>query len=164
MRHIARFSMAISLSLLFLALSISSTTYAQDTKLKPSAELAPQDVVRIVVDALKTNRADNDDDGIDTVFRFASPGNKSATGPLPRFKQMIKRGFGDMLNHISSEFGEMEIKDDKALQAVWLTSLSGTETGYVFQLGKQAQGEFTDMWMTESVWPIGKRKPKGQSI
>jgi len=121
-------------------------------------------VVRIVVEALKTNDPAKDDDGIATVFEFASPGNKSSTGPLQRFTKMIKGGFGQMLNHTDSEFGTMEISKSTALQAVWLTTRSGQQLGYVFQIGKQVEGEFDGMWMTESVWPIGERKPQGLSI
>jgi len=132
--------------------------------LKPNAELTPDQVVVIVIEALKNNDPSNNDEGIATVFEFASPGNKSVTGPLDRFTHMIKGGFADMLNHFDSSFGEMQIKADKAIQPVWLTSRSGVETGYVFQLGKQVGGEYDGMWMTESVWPIDKRNPRGQSI
>lgn len=141
-----------------------SVSIADTPTTSPNAKLTPSEVVHIIVDALKTNDPANDDDGIATVFEFASPGNKSATGPLQRFTQMIKGGFGDMLNHVDSDFGEIEMKDGTALQAVWLTSPSGKETGYVFQLGKQKSGSFEGMWMTESVWPIGAREPQGQSI
>jgi len=137
---------------------------ATDTPLAPNTELSPEQVVRIVVDALKSNDPDKDDDGIATVFSFASPGNKSSTGPLQRFTKMIKGGFGQMLNHIDSDFGPMEVSEDTALQAVWLTTRSGQQLGYVFQIGKQSGGDFNDMWMTEAVWPIGEKKPSGQSI
>jgi len=140
------------------------TCLADNQTIGPNTELTPSEVVQIVVDALKSNDPTNNDDGIATVFEFASPGNKSVTGPLQRFTDMIKGGFGDMLNHVKSEFGEIDIEDKTALQAVWLTSPDGSETGYVFQLGKQTTGEYENMWMTESVWPIGKRKPQGQSI
>jgi len=147
--------------LLLLAVSLS---HADTNPTRPSTDLTPEQVVRIVIDALKNNDPSKNDDGIATVFEFASPGNKSSTGPLQRFTKMIKGGFGQMLNHVDSEFGPMEIKDDTALQAVWLTTSSGQQLGYVFQIGKQAGGEFDDMWMTDSVWPIGERKPSGQSI
>lgn len=137
---------------------------ADNQTMGPNTELTPSEVVQIVIDALKSNDPTNNDDGIATVFEFASPGNKSVTGPLQRFTDMIKGGFGDMLNHVKSEFGEIDIKDKTALQAVWLTSADGSETGYVFQLGKQTTGEYENMWMTESVWPIGVRMPQGQSI
>jgi len=147
-----------------LLMLIVSFSHADTGSSRPSTELTPEQVVRIVIDALKKNDPLKNDDGIATVFEFASPGNKSSTGPLQRFTKMIKGGFGQMLNHVDSEFGPMEIKDDTALQAVWLTTRTGQQLGYVFQIGKQAGGEFNDMWMTESVWPIGERKPSGQSI
>lgn len=141
-----------------------STAYADKASSQPDTTLSPEDVVSIVINALKTNDETKDDNGLATVFAFASPANKSATGPLPRFKKMIKGGFADMLNHVKSDFGEIDIEDDTALQAVWLTNSSGKETGYVFQIGKQSGGEFDGMWLTESVWPIGVREPTGQSI
>jgi len=157
MRNIARI---ISLLLVF----HFGTVHGESHQARPNIELAPDEVIQIVIDALKSNDPTKDDDGIATVFEFASPGNKSVTGPLERFTQMIKGGFGDMLNHVDSEFGNIEVNEDVALQAVWLTSSSGKRSGYVFQLGKQASGEFEGMWMTESVWPIGVREPEGQSI
>lgn len=138
--------------------------FADTDSSQPNASLGPEEVISIVVNALKTNDEAKDDNGLVTVYAFASPANKSVTGPLPRFKKMIKGGFSDMLNHVKSEFGKIDIEDETALQAVWLTNASGKETGYVFQLGKQIGGEFDGMWLTESVWPIGVREPTGQSI
>ncbi len=149
---------------IFLFLLNASLVRADANQSEPNVQITPEQVVRIVIEALKTNDPSKNDDGIATVFEFASPGNKSATGPLQRFTKMIKGGFGQMLNHIDSEFGPMEIKENTALQAVWLTTRSGQQIGYVFQIGKQVGGEFNDMWMTESVWPIGERKPPRQSI
>jgi len=157
MRNIAPFF------LLILVLAVSSANAAITSK-APNVDLTPEQVVRIVIDALKSNDPANNDDGIATVFKFASPENKSSTGPLNRFTKMIKLGFGQMLNHTDSEFGQMEITDDTALQAVWLKARDGKEIGYVFQIGKQTGGEFDGMWMTEAVWPIGEKKPSGQSI
>lgn len=157
MRTIARFF------ILFLIFPVG-ITFADTQSTTPSTELTPTQVVHIVIDALKSNDSENNDDGIATVFEFASPGNKSVTGPLERFATMIKRGYGDMLNHVESEFGEIDIENNTALQAVWLTSSSGIKTGYVFQLGKQTSGKNAGMWMTESVLPLGTRKPEGQSI
>lgn len=154
----------LSLTIAVLMLGISPLTKADESAPAPSIDLAPDEVVQIVIEALRSNNPQNNDDGIATVFRFASPGNKSVTGPINRFTRMIKRGFSDMLNHTASEFGEIEVKESVALQAVWLTNATGSKTGYVFQLGKQKEGDFADMWMTESVWPIGKKEPEGQSI
>lgn len=161
MRNIACIAV---LFLMFAVNSIHADTSPSVTNTVPNTELTPEQVVQIVVEALKTNDPTKNDDGIATVFEFASPGNKSSTGPLQRFKKMIKGGFGQMLNHTNSVFGTMEINEATALQAVWLTTRAGQQLGYVFQIGKQSDGEFKGIWMTESVWPIGEKKPQGQSI
>ncbi len=129
---------------------------ADDKTVHPSTELSPQQVVEIVVKALQEN--DADDTGIATVFRFASPGNKANTGPLERFSGMIKKGFGEMLNHAGSRTGEMKIDGKTALQPVYLTTPGGLEIGYMFQIGEQTDGEYKGMWMTEAVYPLPHRE------
>lgn len=144
--------------------SLSSRPLSADTAgLSPSTDYRPQEVVRIVIDALQNNSA-ADDDGIATVFRFASPGNRNNTGPLSRFTRMIKGGFPDMLNHAGARYDPMEISEDTAIQAVWLLTGSGAEVGYAFQLGRQRDGEFENMWMTEVVVPLGPGPRSGTRI
>lgn len=157
MRNIARFIALILISPFSIALADTQPAF-------PNPDLAPDEVVHIVIDALKSNDSTKNDDGIATVFEFASPANKSVTGPISRFTKMIKNGFHDMLNHVTSEYGEISIRGNTALQAVWLTSETGTKTGYVFHLGKQTTGVHEGMWMTESVWPIGADKQLGEAI
>lgn len=150
-----------------LALLLSLTRPAHpDTQgiLSPNVDYSPQEVVQIVVDSLGQNGALGNDQGIATVFRFASPGNRANTGPLKRFATMIKRGFSDMLDHGGSQYDEMEITGNTAVQAVWLLTPSGQEVGYAFQLGKQPDGEYSGMWMTEAVIPLGKRGKSGTRI
>ncbi|MBX2881743.1 MAG: DUF4864 domain-containing protein, partial [Granulosicoccus sp.] len=133
---------------LLLACIFSNSTSRADehTTLTPSASFTPQEVVQIVIEALGNNEAWGQDAGIATVYRFASPGNRASTGPLPRFTHMIKRGFSDMLDHEGSTYDPMEIEGDIAVQAVWLMTASGKEVGYAFQLGKQQDGDYRDMW------------------
>lgn len=154
--------------LILLALSMQSLAQSEpiDNLLSgtqnPDKQFTPQQVVQIVVQSLQQNTAD--DAGIATVFRFASPGNKRATGPLSRFSQMIKRGFPDMLNHIGARYEPMEITGNTAVQAVWLQTRDGQEYGYAFQLGKQSGGETDGAWMTDAVVPLGKGKNSGIGI
>ena len=133
---------------------------AAESTPEPNADLSPQEVVQIVIQALKENDAATDA-GIATVFRFASPGNKASTGPLERFSRMIKHGFSDMLNHIGSRTEAMKLDGHTALQPVYLTTQDGKEVGYLFQIGQQKSGPFEGMWMTEAVYPLPS---KGQSI
>jgi len=124
--------------------------------LSPSIGMKPRTVVETVIDALRTN--DSGDNGIATVYCFASPGNKQVTGPFERFAMMIKRGYGDMLNHSDSDFDQMEVSGEVAMQSVWLTTPEGTVVGYMFRLGKQDSGEFAGMWMTEAVYRLDPAK------
>ncbi len=147
-----------------LMLAQATLASASNDNLAPNVDLTPEQVVRIIIDALRNNTSSNNDAGIATVFCFASPGNRANTGPLDRFTTMVKRGFGDMLNHLDSDFDSMQIQGSKAQQAVWLITAEGESVGYVFQLGRQSEGEFTGMWMTDGVWPLGKSHSSGQAI
>ncbi|MFK8082527.1 MAG: DUF4864 domain-containing protein [Granulosicoccus sp.] len=156
---------AVVVPILAATLLLSSVTLrAEDTALEPSADYKPQDVVRIVIDALQNNSAAADNDGIATVYRFASPGNRANTGPLSRFTRMITKGFPDMLNHTGARFDPMEVSGETAVQAVWLFTDSGAETGYAFQLGRQKSGQYKGMWMTDAVVPLGPGPRSGTKI
>ena len=58
--------------------------------LKPNQTIVPKKVVKIQLDGLKKNDAGYKDQGIEQTWEFAHPNNKIFTGPLERFKQMIK--------------------------------------------------------------------------
>ena len=133
-------------------------------RLVPSTDYSPREVVSIVIEALGRNGESGNDAGIATVYRFASPGNRANTGPLPRFTRMIKRGFSDMLDHADARYDPIKVVDDKAVQAVWILTPEGREYGYAFQLGRQHEGEYEDMWMTEGVLPLGRGKDSGTRI
>ena len=149
--------------LIAMLLWVTTPALATSDDPKPGRQHAPEQVVEIVIEALRENDTDGDNAGIATVYRFASPENRQQTGPLERFSRMIRSGYGDMLNHLSSRRDAMEISDGVALQAVWLTGVDGGETGYMFRLGKQSSGRFAGMWMTDAVYPLGPGK-QGQVI
>ncbi len=144
-----------------LTTAMASANAAQDAP-SPDTRYSPQQVVQIVVESLQVNA--EDDAGIATVFRFASPGNKASTGPLERFTQLLKRGFPAMLNHAGVRYDPMEITGDTAVQAVWISSVEGAETGYAFKLGKHSGGPMDGMWLTDAVIPLGKGKQDGIGI
>jgi len=154
------------LLILFAALLASgiSQLRADDANLAPNTDYQPQEVVKIVINALQSNSEDANDDGIATVFRFASPGNRAQTGPLKRFTNMIRIGYPEMLNHAEARFDPIAISGETAVQAVWLYTDEGVEIGYAFQLGRQQSGEFQGMWMTDSVIPLGKGPNSGTRI
>jgi hypothetical protein len=115
----------------------------------PHPDLSPQQVVRIQLAALRGN--DDQDRGIEICFRFASPANKSVTGPLPRFVRMIEQGpYSLMLRYQDLIFEPVEIDGSTARQTVTLYG-RGEALTFTFFLGRQSEGECKDCWMTESV-------------
>jgi hypothetical protein len=118
---------------------------------QPSAQLAPQQVVRIQMEALKYN--DERNRGIEIVFRFASPGNKVNTGPLPRFIKMINgEAYSPMLNYSTIEYDEIQVVGDQAAQRLSITTDKGLIIVYVFVLSKQQGEECSGCWMTDAVF------------
>lgn len=121
----------------------------------PSIQQQPEDVVRIVIEALANNDEPYADAGIATTFAFASPANKVNTGPLPKFKQMVKAPtYGIMINHLEHEFSEVVLMGPQAYQMVRIKGASGVEVIFAFRLSQQSDGEFAGMWMTDAVWPV----------
>lgn len=151
---------------LSLPLSAAISDQPEGTSLpQPSADLAPQDVVRIVIDALSNNDEPYADAGIETTFSFASPANKVNTGPLERFIQMVKGPpYGIMVDHVGSEFSEVVLMGNKAYQMVLLTAPDGRAEVFAFRLSKQQDGEFKNMWMTDAVWPVATAEVPEQAF
>jgi hypothetical protein len=115
----------------------------------PNAALSPDQVVRIQLDALREN--DPADSGIAIAFRFASPSNKSNTGPLPRFARMIKEGvYALMLDYVEADYSPVEVVGTRARQKVTLTGTSRIVT-YVFYLSRQEHDACEGCWMTDAV-------------
>ena len=122
---------------------------------QPATDQQPEDVVRIVVEALAHNDKPYADAGIATTFAFASPANKGNTGPLQKFSQMIRTpAYGIMIDHVAHEFSEVVLMGDKAYQMVKINASSGVEVIFAFRLSQQLGGEFDGMWMTDAVWPV----------
>ena len=149
-------------ALLAAVLSFNPGFAAVDGKLEidpvlpaPSVEHAPEDVVRIVIDALSHNDKPFADAGIETTFGFASPANKVNTGPLGRFVSMVKdHPYGIMVDHVESEFSEVRYMNGSAVQLVYLLGRDGRGVVFAFRLSQQGEGPFKDMWMTDAVWPV----------
>ena len=119
--------------------------------LVPAPALAPQEVVRIQLEALRVNGSD--DRGIAVAFRFASPGNKQSTGPLPRFAGMIRNGpYALMLRFTDADYAPVMVAGRFAYQKVTLTAPGEVPVTYVFYLSRQETGgPLSECWMTDAV-------------
>ena len=145
----------LTLSLAFSLQAAISDSTPQSTLPRPSKQQQPQDVVRIVIEALARNDEPFKDAGIATTFAFASPANKANTGPFPKFARMVKNPvYGVMINHVERDFSEVVTMGNKAYQMVKIKAASGTEVIFAFRLSQQLDGEYAGMWMTDAVWPV----------
>jgi hypothetical protein len=142
--------------LLLLSFALASEVgIAQLADLVPRPELSPEEVVQYQVAALQQNDDPKSDAGIERAFRFASPSNREATGPLEHFVQIVKSpAYSPLLNNRSSAIVGSEEKDNQARIAVKIVAVDGRQLTYVFILSKQNEGEFHDCWMTDGVAPL----------
>jgi hypothetical protein len=133
------------------------TLIESPVQFEPNPKLSPEEVVKIQVEALQNN--DDLDRGIEVTFKFASPANKEVTGPLYRFKQLVKNPvYRPMLNHKLAEYGPMEISGDVATQRVTIIERNGQASVYIFSLSKQNGPGCEGCWMTDSVGVLPTRK------
>ena len=136
-------------------LNIAAIPLAYTEELQPSAEFSPQQVVEILLDALRNNNQPVEDAGIELTFRFAAPSNRASTGPIERFKTMVKSpAYRDLINHSVYEMGQIRIFQDHALIPIVVTAHDGHTAAYMFRLGKQTLQPYDGAWMTEAVYPI----------
>lgn len=123
----------------------------------PHPSLGPADVVRMQLEAIRGN--DVVDSGIAIAFRFASPDNQRATGPLSRFAAMIKQEpYAMMLRYTDVAYGPVTVAGRRAAQRVTLSTPGRTSVTYVFHLSRQdAVGPLQGCWMTEAVQVVEYR-------
>ncbi|MBC7921110.1 MAG: DUF4864 domain-containing protein [Ferruginibacter sp.] len=127
-----------------------NTPYHPVDQPMPSPDLSPAEVVAIQLKALQQN--DAQDNGIAVAFNFASPTNKAATGPLNRFKLLVRNPlYEPLLNFRSFRAGKVVMEQGQAHQVIVVTDQQGNQAAFLFSLSKQNRTPHQDCWMTDSV-------------
>ncbi len=122
---------------------------------EPVPSLSPRDVVSIQIEALGNNDTPYENRGIEVTFNFASPANKSLTGPLERFAVMVRNPtYGPMIDHRGASYENLVVEGDSARIDVILTSKEGMYLGYRFFLSRQHGNRYEGSWMTDAVIPF----------
>lgn len=117
----------------------------------PHASLEPDDVVRIVMEALQNNDDPGPDCGIRTAFNFASPNNRVVTGPLPDFIEMVKNStYAPMINSREVRYEPVVMIEDRAQQTVWIVDADGSPAAYLFELSRQEGPLWRGCWLVDS--------------
>lgn len=122
-----------------------------------SPDISAEQVVRTIVTALANNDDPNPDTGIAVAFAFASPGNKTQTGPFGKFQQIVRApAYLPMLRATDFEFGPMVQRGIEARQPVKITYDGDKAAAYLFILSKQqADDQYKNCWMTDGVMLLG---------
>ena len=131
--------------------------------LKPNSDIKPSEVVKIQLSGLQKNDLNFKDSGIVQTWNFAHPNNKKVTGPLPKFKMMIKgESYQMMLNHLSHTITKLRSSDKWAQFEVIILDKDKIYHKFNWQVEKYTlEGVLKDCWLTTMVSnPI----PLGSSI
>ena len=140
---------------------VSSSSYAD--LVKPNNGIEPYQVVKIQLRSLKQNDKPVKDNGIEQTWEFAHPSNKEITGPLDRFKIMLKgKSYKVLLNHLDHEVIQENITNSVALFEVRVLGEDKSYYKFKWQVEKYSNaGPLKDCWLTTMVSsPI----PLGSSI
>jgi hypothetical protein len=140
---------------------ITSISYAEIVK--PNNGIEPYQVVKIQLRSLKQNDNPKKDNGIEQTWEFAHPNNQKNTGPLERFKIMIKgKSYEMLLNHLDHKVVKVESSDLTALFEVTVLDKNKTYYKFNWQVEKYTvEGPLKDCWLTTMVSsPI----PLGSSV
>ncbi len=130
---------------------------------EPTSSQSPEDVVQLQLTALGLNQELGDNAGIEIAFRFASPSNRVATGPIEKFIGILQNPvYKPMLEYEAVEFGESRTRGEEVGVMVKLTMENGDNAGYIFVLSRQA-GDPCECWMTDRVMRIPLESDDAQS-
>ena len=136
---------------LFLGLLFHSVSNAEI--IKPKNTIKPLEVVEIQLNGLKNNNKPYEDFGIEQTWEFAHPNNKKYTGPLEKFKSMLKSEMYVMLiNHIEYKIDIVSMSEKTMSYKV--TVLDDKKKYYEFDWIVQKydkSGPLENCWLTTGV-------------
>ena len=147
----------------FLIIFLISISISKAELLQPNSEIKPSDVVKIQLLGLQKNNDVFEDSGIEQTWNFAHPNNKKATGPLERFKRMIKgNNYQMMINHLSHTITQVRRGDSWVQFEVILLDKEKIYHKFNWQVEKYTkEGPLKDCWLTTIV---SSPEPLGSSI
>ena len=147
----------------FLVIFFNITSTSNAELLKPNSNIKPSEVVKIQLLGLQNNNEIFNDSGIEQTWNFAHPMNKQATGPLDRFKEMLKSNNYQMLiNHISHTITQVRRGDDWVQFEVIILDKKKIYHKFNWQVEKFIEdGPLKDCWLTTMV---SSPEPLGSSI
>ena len=140
-----------------------SLTISQADLIKPNNNIEPYQVVEIQLKSLQKNNSPTIDNGIEQTWEFAHPSNRKNTGPLDRFKNMLKgKSYIILLDHLDYEIMQENLTDSVALFEVSVLGKDKAYYKFKWQVEKyKDEGPLKDCWLTTMV---SAPMPLGSSI
>ena len=129
------------------------TGFANAKVIKPNQTIKPIQVVKIQLDGLKKNDSLYKDNGIEQTWEFAHPNNKIFTGPLDRFKDMIKGDSYKMLiDHKDHKINQVFADENKVIFDVIVMDNEKKYYMFKWQVEKYLKsGPLQNCWLTTMV-------------
>ena len=140
---------------------ISNVSFADVSK--PNTNIKAMEVVKMQLSALMKNDTPYKDFGIVQTWEFAHPNNQRVTGPLERFKNMIKTdSYSMLINHKDHEIKEVYKSKEVATFEVMVLDIEKKYYKFKWQVEKyKLDGPLKDCWLTTAV---SQPMPMGSSI
>ncbi len=137
----------------FLLIFLISISISKAEIIKPNSNIEPSEVVKIQLLGLQKNNDGFEDSGIEQTWNFAHPNNKKATGPLDKFKRMIKgNNYQMMINHISHTITEIRGGDNMVQFEVIILDNKKIYHKFDWLVEKYTEdGPLKDCWLTTMV-------------
>ena len=148
---------------IIIILSIFIFNKANAELIKPSSNIEPYKVVKIQLSSLMKNNYPNKDSGIEQTWEFAHPNNQKYTGPLEKFKIMLKgESYKMLLNHLDHKIVTVQVGNGFADYEVTVLDVEKKYYKFNWRVEKyQLDGNLKNCWLTTMVsQPI----PLGSSI
>jgi len=148
-------------NLIFVTFFISTVSYSY--LIEPNSKMEPYQIVKTQLRSLKKNDKPTKDNGIEQTWILAHPNNQKNTGPLDRFKNMIKgKSYRMLLNHLDHKVIEVKSTDLTALFEVTVLDKDKTYYKFNWKVEKYTEeGPLKDCWLTTMV---SAPMPLGSSI
>ena len=148
---------------IIIILSIFIFTKANAELIKPSSNIEPYKVVKIQLSSLMKNNYPNKDSGIEQTWEFAHPNNQKYTGPLEKFKIMLKgESYKMLLNHLDHKIVAVQVDNGFADYEVIVLDVEKKYYKFNWRVEKyQLDGNLKNCWLTTMV---SQPMPLGSSI
>ena len=138
--------------IIFFVVIMISTNASADL-VKPNNGIEPYQVVKIQLRGLMNNDDPYKDVGIEQTWEFAHPNNQKYTGPLEKFKSMMKgNDYSMLLNHSDHEVVEIFVSENVATYEVTVLDVEKKYYKFKWQVEKfNKEGPLKDCWLTTAV-------------